>query len=154
MASSLASMLRTTPSYKLQGSIEAMTRFLQRNFYHFSSSVASVHGPVHKVTLKEAEAALRKMRPGKETAIDDVPASLWKSKSWCSVEWLGKLFKQVVAEKKVPDGWQKSSTVPIWKKKSRHCSNYRSIRLLSHSMKIFVRILDRRNREIVKLSDN
>ncbi|VDP36265.1 unnamed protein product [Heligmosomoides polygyrus] len=34
------------------------------------------------------------------------------------------------------------------------CSNYRPIRLPSHSVKIFERFLDRRIREIVKLSDN
>lgn len=34
------------------------------------------------------------------------------------------------------------------------CSNYCPIRLLSHSMNIFERILDRRIREIVKPSDN
>ncbi|VDP47120.1 unnamed protein product [Heligmosomoides polygyrus] len=45
-----------------------------------------------------------------------------------------------------------STSIPIWKKKGSpaDCSNYCPIRLLSHSMKIFERILDRRIREIVK----
>ncbi|VDP11736.1 unnamed protein product [Heligmosomoides polygyrus] len=96
------------------------------------------------------------MRPGKATGPDDLPADLWKSKFWYSAEWLAKFFNQVVAEKKVPDVWQESTTIPIWKKKGSpaDCSNYRPIRLLSHSMKIFERILDSRIREIVKLSSN
>ncbi|VDP25127.1 unnamed protein product [Heligmosomoides polygyrus] len=63
---------------------------------------------------------------------------------------------QIVKKKKVPDCWHNSTTIPIWKKgSSADCSGYRPIRLLSQqSIKIFERILDRRIREIVKLSDN
>ncbi|VDP56865.1 unnamed protein product [Heligmosomoides polygyrus] len=69
---------------------------------------------------------------------------------------MAEFFNQVVKEKKVPECWHNSTTIPIWKKKGspEDCSNYRPIRLLSHSMKIFERTLDRRIHEIVKLSDN
>ncbi|VDO64051.1 unnamed protein product [Heligmosomoides polygyrus] len=90
-------------------------------------SVASVHGPVHKITVEETEAALKKMKPGKATGPDDVSAELWKSKFWYPAEWLAEFLNQ---------------TAPI------------TVRLLSHSMEIFERILDSRNREIIKLSDN
>ncbi|VDP25185.1 unnamed protein product [Heligmosomoides polygyrus] len=50
-------------------------------------SVAFVHGPVHKITVEETKAALRKMRPGKATGSDDVAADLWKSKLWYHAEW-------------------------------------------------------------------
>ncbi|VDO65843.1 unnamed protein product [Heligmosomoides polygyrus] len=65
-------------------------------------------------------------------------------------------INQVVKEKKVPECWHNSTTIAIWKEKGSpaDCSKYRPIRLLSHSMKIFERILDRRIREIVRLSDN
>ncbi|VDP02162.1 unnamed protein product [Heligmosomoides polygyrus] len=43
-------------------------------------SVASVHGPVHKITVEETEAALKKMKPGKATGPDDLAADVWKSK--------------------------------------------------------------------------
>uniref|UniRef100_A0A183FKK7 Reverse transcriptase domain-containing protein n=1 Tax=Heligmosomoides polygyrus TaxID=6339 RepID=A0A183FKK7_HELPZ len=99
---------------------------------------------------------LKKMRPGKATGPDDVAAELWKSKFWYPAEWLAKFFNQVVAEKKVPECWRQSTTIPIWKKKGSptDCSNYRPIRLLSHSMKIFERIVDGRIRDIVQLSSN
>ncbi|VDO18461.1 unnamed protein product, partial [Heligmosomoides polygyrus] len=102
-------------------------------------SVGSVHGPVHKITVEETQAALKKMKPFKATGPDDLAADAWKSKLW-----------------RRPECWHNSTTIPIWKKKGSHadCSNYRPIRLLSHSMKIFERILDRRIREIVRLSDN
>ncbi|VDO94808.1 unnamed protein product, partial [Heligmosomoides polygyrus] len=119
-------------------------------------STAPTHGPVQKITVEEIEAALKKMRPGKATGPDDVAADLWKSKYWYPAEWLAKFFNQVVAEKKVPECWRQSTTIPIWKKKGSpaDCSNYRPIRLLSHSMKIFERIVDGRIRDIVQLSSN
>lgn len=54
----------------------------------------------------------------------------------------------VVAKKKVPDGWQKTTAIPFWKKKDSpvDCSNYRPIRLLSHSMNILKRIFGGRIR--------
>ncbi|XGW06745.1 hypothetical protein V3C99_016790, partial [Haemonchus contortus] len=70
--------------------------------------------------------------------------------------WLTEFFNQVVAEKKVPESWQQSTTIPIWKKKGSpgDCTCYRPIRLLSHSMKIFERIVDSRIRDIVELTTN
>ncbi|VDP27982.1 unnamed protein product [Heligmosomoides polygyrus] len=112
--------------------------------------------PVYKVTVEETVEALRNMRPGKATGPEGLPADLWKSKFWYSAEWLAKFFNQIVAEKKVPDVFQEITTIPIWKKKDSpaDCSNYRPILLLSHSMNISERILDRQIREIVKLSGN
>ncbi|VDO24028.1 unnamed protein product [Heligmosomoides polygyrus] len=58
-----------------------------------------------KITMKETEAASKKMKPGKTTGPDDVAADLWKSKFWHSAEWLAKFFNQVVPEKKKPVPW-------------------------------------------------
>ncbi|EYC37759.1 hypothetical protein Y032_0767g2181 [Ancylostoma ceylanicum] len=68
-----------------------------------------------------------------------------------------------MAQEKVPmdwhqstTDWQQSITIPIWKGKgnSADCTNYRPIRLLSHTMKIFELIIVRRIREVVQLSPN
>ncbi|VDP32867.1 unnamed protein product [Heligmosomoides polygyrus] len=47
-----------------------------------------VYGPVQKIRVSETEAALRKMKSGKATGPDDLPADLWKSKGWCPTDWL------------------------------------------------------------------
>ncbi|VDP26175.1 unnamed protein product [Heligmosomoides polygyrus] len=106
--------------------------------------------------MEETEAALKKMKPCKATEPDDLEADVWKSKLWHPAEWLAGFFNQVVKEKKVPECRHNSTTIPIWKKKGSpaDCSNYCPTRLLSHSVKIFERILDRRIGEIVKLSNN
>ncbi|VDO82785.1 unnamed protein product [Heligmosomoides polygyrus] len=78
------------------------------------------------------------MNPGQEeTAPDDVAADMWKSTFWYPAEC-------------------QSTTIPVWKRKSSPAdsSNYRPIRLLSHNMKIFERVVDGRIRDIVQLSSN
>ncbi|VDO18747.1 unnamed protein product [Heligmosomoides polygyrus] len=103
--------------------------------------------------MSEIEAALKKMKSGKATGPDDLPDDLWKSKSWCPADWLTELLNQI-AEKKVPERWQQSTTIPIWKKKGSPADSvgYRTIRLLSHTMKIFERIVDGRIRDVFQLS--
>lgn len=50
--------------------------------------------------------------------------------------------------------WKTSVTVPKWKGKGHgtECANYRPIRLLCRKIKIFKRILDKRLRNIVKIT--
>ncbi|VDO69069.1 unnamed protein product [Heligmosomoides polygyrus] len=95
-------------------------------------SADPIHGPIHNVTVEESEAALRKMRPSKATGPDELPGDLWKSKFWCFSEWLAKLLNHVLVENKVPNGWQESTTILIWKEtdKPADCSIYRPIFLL------------------------
>ncbi|XGW34120.1 hypothetical protein V3C99_018146 [Haemonchus contortus] len=87
---------------------------------------------------------------------DDLATDLWKLKCWNLAGRLTDLFNQFVAGKKVPESWQQSTTIPTWKKKGSpgDCACYRPIRLLSHSMKIFERIVDSRIRDIVELTTN
>ncbi|VDP23860.1 unnamed protein product [Heligmosomoides polygyrus] len=80
-------------------------------------SVDYIRGPVHKITVEETEAALKKMKPGEATGPDDLAVDVWKSKLWYPAEWLAEFFNQVVKERKVPECWYNSTTIPIWKKK-------------------------------------
>ncbi|EYB97211.1 hypothetical protein Y032_0142g2301 [Ancylostoma ceylanicum] len=96
------------------------------------------------------------MKPGKATSADDVAAELWKSRHWNLAKWLTAFLNKVVGEKKTPVDWQRSITIPIWKRKGNpaDCANYRPIRLLSHSMKTFERIIDHRVCDIIEVLTN
>ncbi|VDO21897.1 unnamed protein product [Heligmosomoides polygyrus] len=120
------------------------------------NSSPPTHCPVQKIAVEETEAALKKMQPGKTTGPDDIAAELCNSRCWNPAKLLTKFFNQVVAEKKIPGSWQQSTTIPIWKKKGSpaDCTSYRPIRLLSHGMKIFERIVGGRIRVIVWLFTN
>ena len=56
----------------------------------------------------------------------------------------------------MPDDWRKSRMVPIFKGKGDvlECNNYRGIKLMSHTMKLWEIIIETRLREITNIADN
>ena len=63
------------------------------------------------------------------------------------------LCQRVLDGKEMPDKWQTSVLVPIFKQKGdvRSCNIYRGIKLLEHAMKIVERVLERKIRELVHI---
>ena len=64
-----------------------------------------------------------------------------------------KLCQRVLDGKGMPDIWQTSVLVTIFKGKRdvRNCNTYRGVKLLEHAMKIVERVLERRIRELVNI---
>ena len=56
----------------------------------------------------------------------------------------------------MPDEWRKSTLVPLYKNKGdiQNCSNYRGIKLISHTMKLWERVIEHRLREHAKIAEN
>ena len=69
----------------------------------------------------------------------------------------------------MPDDWRKSTLVPIYKNKRRYsklvpiyknkgdiqnCANYRGIKLMSHTMKLWEKVIERRLRNENRISKN
>ena len=56
----------------------------------------------------------------------------------------------------IPDSWKKSKLIPIFKNKGDilECNNYRGIKLMSHFMKLWERVIEARLREIVNIREN
>ena len=54
------------------------------------------------------------------------------------------------------DEWRKSIMVPIYKNKGdiQNCTNYRGIKLMSHTMKLWERVIEHRLRCETRVSDN
>jgi len=69
---------------------------------------------------------------------------------------LKELFNMVLIERKMPEGWRKSLIVPIFKDKGgiQECGNYRGIKLMSHSMEIWEKIVEKRIRSETSISEN
>ena len=63
------------------------------------------------------------------------------------------LCQRVLDGKEMPDKWQTSVLVPIFKQKGdiRSCNIYRGIKLLEHAMTIVERVLERKIRELVHI---
>ena len=54
----------------------------------------------------------------------------------------------------MPEEWRRSMLIPIYKNKgnAQCCGNYRGIKLMSHTMKIWERIIEARLRDRVEIS--
>jgi hypothetical protein len=57
--------------------------------------------------------------------------------------------------RKMPDEWRRSTLVPIYKNKGdiQSCNNYRGIKLMSHTMKLWERVIEHRLRMVTTVSE-
>ncbi|KAK3565722.1 hypothetical protein QTP86_014199, partial [Hemibagrus guttatus] len=99
--------------------------------------VNSVEQKVDKIRKDEVRKALKRMKSGKAVGPDDIPVEVWKCLGEAAVEFLTSLFNRVLESERMPEEWRRSVLVPIFKNKGdvQSCSNYRGIKLMSHTMK-------------------
>lgn len=108
------------------------------------------------ISRAEVKGALQNMGKGKAVGPDQIPMEVW----WCLGEegerWLTKLFNNILKNIKMPEEWRLSMVVPIYKNKgdAQCCINYRGIKLLSHTMKLWERVIDIRIRRQVIVTEN
>ena len=65
-------------------------------------------------------------------------------------------LNKISDEEKIPDIWRKRILIPIFENyrgDMMNCGNYRCIKLMCHSMKLYERVHDDRLRRIVSISD-
>ena len=109
-----------------------------------------------RIRTEEVNEALKKMKSGKAVGPDDLPIEVWRCMGEVGVQWLTRLFNRIFETKKMPDAWRHSVVVPIYKNKGdiQNCTNYRGIKLMSHTMKLCERIIERRLRSITSITKN
>ena len=115
----------------------------------------TVNTEVAEITPEEVESALGKMKNGKAVGPDNIPAEVWKYLGTAGVKYLTDIFNRIMEGEKMPDKWRRSILVPIFKNKGdiMSCGNYRGIKLMCHSMKIYERVLEHRLREMVNICE-
>ncbi|KAK3566616.1 hypothetical protein QTP86_001541 [Hemibagrus guttatus] len=116
--------------------------------------VNSVERKVDKIRKDEVRKALKGMKSGKAVGPDDIPVEVWKCLGEAAVEFLTSLFNRVLESERMPEEWR-SVLVPIFKNKGdmQTCSNYRGIKLMSHTMKLWERVMDARLRKVVEICE-
>ena len=94
------------------------------------------------------------MKTGKACGPDQIPIEVWKLLSDEGVYYLLQTMNAVLVEG-MPQSWRKSELSPLYKGKGSvlECGNYRGIKLMAHTMKLWERIIDHRIRQIVELDD-
>ncbi|KAK3572390.1 hypothetical protein QTP86_032612 [Hemibagrus guttatus] len=115
--------------------------------------VNSVEQKVDKIRKDEVRKALKRMKSGKAVGPDDIPVEVWKCLGEAAVEFLANLFNRVLESERMPEEWRRSVLVPIFKNKGdvQSCSNYRGIKLMSHTMKVWERVVEARLRKVVDI---
>ncbi|KAK3548423.1 hypothetical protein QTP70_012837 [Hemibagrus guttatus] len=95
------------------------------------------------------------MKSGKAVGPDDIPVEVWKCLGEAAVEFLASLFNRVLESERMPEEWRRSVLVPIFKNKGdvQSCSNYRGIKLMSHTMKVWERVVEARLRKVVEICE-
>ena len=65
------------------------------------------------------------------------------------------LVNRLLRGKKIPDEWRRSVLVPLYKGKGdiKECGNYRGIKLMNHTMKLWERIIEARIRKEVTIAE-
>ncbi|KAK3511626.1 hypothetical protein QTP70_013648 [Hemibagrus guttatus] len=117
--------------------------------------VNSVEQKVDKIRKDEVRKALKRMKSGKAVGPDDIPVEVWKCLGEAAVEFLANLFNRVLESERMPEEWRRSVLVPIFKNKGdvQSCSNYRGIKLMSHTMKLWERVVEARLRKVVEICE-
>ncbi|KAK3531893.1 hypothetical protein QTP70_034402 [Hemibagrus guttatus] len=117
--------------------------------------VNSVEQKVDKIRKDEVRKALKRMKSGKAVGPDDIPVEVWKCLREAAVEFLANLFNRVLESERMPEEWRRSVLVPIFKNKGdvQSCSNYRGIKLMSHTMKVWERVVEDRLRKVVEICE-
>ncbi|CAG4936579.1 unnamed protein product [Parnassius apollo] len=109
--------------------------------------------PIHPDEVKKA---LHKMSNKKAIGPDGIPVEAWKCLGLRGLVLLTDFFNCMLFSSKMPKAWRLSTIVPIYKGKGSkyECNNYRGIKLLSHTMKLYERVIDSRIRSECELSKN
>src|ERR1700761_1514496 len=80
--------------------------------------------------------------------LDRQQVKVWKTVGEKAATWLQHLFNKMVAEEQMPREWRESWVVPLHKGKgdTQECKNCRGIKLMSHTLKVWERVVEGRLR--------
>ena len=104
---------------------------------------------------EEGGTGLRKMKTGKAHRPDHIPEEAWIALGNKGMEFLVNFFNRLLQGEKMPDEWRRSVLVPLYKGKKdiKECGNYQEIKLMSHSMKLWERVIEARIKKEVTIAE-
>ncbi|XP_019257880.1 PREDICTED: uncharacterized protein LOC109236117 [Nicotiana attenuata] len=99
---------------------------------------------------------MRKMSRGRTTGPNEIRVEFRKHVGRSGLEWITGLFNIIFKTKEMPEEWRRSTMIPLYKNKGdiQNCNNYRGIKLLSRTMKVWERVVEARVRRLVSISEN
>ena len=72
------------------------------------------------------------------------------------IRWLTDFFNVILKTAKIPQEWRHSTIIPVYKNEGdmQNCNSYRGIKLFSHTMKLWERVIEGRLRVDIMISEN
>ncbi|CAG9568035.1 unnamed protein product [Danaus chrysippus] len=112
-------------------------------------------GLIAPITPDETRNCLRRMKNRKAVGPDDIPIEAWKSLGSLGVLILTDLFNRILNTGTMPHQWRYSFITPIYKGRGsvQDCGSYRGVKIMSHTMKLFERMIDLRLRRECTVSE-
>ena len=100
---------------------------------------------IPEFTEEEVERAIKRMKIHKAQGVDGITNDILKLGGPIVLTYLTNIFNNILKTKQIPDSWHEAKIVILSKKGDpKDIKNYRPISLLSHSYKIFTRLLQTR----------
>jgi hypothetical protein len=111
---------------------------------------------VRRIQESKVKDVLKRMMRDKAMGPDRLPIQVWRSLGDVAIVWLTKLFNLIFRSNKMSDECRRSILVPIFKNKGgmQSCTNYRGIKLMSHTMKLCEKIIEHRLRGVTNVTEN
>ena len=110
---------------------------------------------VESISKEEVRENMQRTKNGKAVGRDDIPEEVWKCLRESALTFLTKLYNITMESERMPEEWRDSVLIPIFKNKGdvQSCRNYRGITLISHTMKLWEIIVERRLRSDLTFSE-
>jgi hypothetical protein len=103
------------------------------------------------ITQDEVSEAIKKMKDKKATGVDEISTECLKGLDPTSLDILTDLFNKIYKTGYIPNDLPQSIFITIPKKpKALECSDFRTISLMSHVMKAFLKIILHRNEKEIR----
>ena len=111
----------------------------------------AINEEVNCVSREEVKNVLRRIKKGKTVG----PVEVWKCMGKMGIKFLTRWFNRLLVGERMSEEWRRSVLIPIYKKKGdAQCyGNYKGIKLINHTMKIWERIIEARLRNRVEINE-
>ena len=114
-----------------------------------------VNEEVNCVSREEVKSTQRRIKKGKAVGPNELPVEVGKCMGEMEIKFLTRVFNRLLVGEWMPEEWRRNLLVPIHKNKgdAQCCGNYRGIKLISHTMKVWERIIEARLRDILQINE-
>ena len=114
-----------------------------------------VYMEVESISREEVRENKQRMKNGKAVGPDDILVEVWTCLGESALKFLTKLYNITMESERMPEEWRDCMLMPIFKNKgdAQSCSNYGGMKLISHTMKLWERIVERRLRNDLTFSN-